>query len=212
MLNATTDTSTMNSNTVVFADGARGALVSVPVPGDPDGAVEVMLEGGQSIIVPADVLELQESGFYQVAVYASSFEVQTGFGVQTGNEDAQVFPVVEETLSVGKREVLTGRVRFRTQVTERTETVDEPLIRTEISTRRVEVNQFVDAPPAVRYEGDTMIVPILEEVLVVEKRLRVKEEVYITQVRTEHHAPQTVTHRAETLMEERLPAEDTVSV
>ena len=208
MLNTTNTNKTTEK--VIFADGVHGTFVSVPQ--DSDGTVEVMLESGQSLLVPADVLVLQESGFYQVAVYASSFEVQTGFGMQTGNENAQVFPVVEETLSVGKREVLTGQVRFRTEVTERMETVDVPLIRTEVSTRRVEVNQFVDAPPAVRYEGDTMIVSILEEVLVVEKRLRVKEEVYITQVQTEHHAPQTVTLRAETLVEERLPAEDTVSL
>ena len=103
-------------------------------------------------------------------------------------------------------------MRFRTEVTERTQTIDEPLLRTEVSTRRVEVNQFVDTPPAVRYEGDTMIVPILEEVLVVEKRLRVKEEVYITSIQTEHRAPQTVTLRAETLTEERLPAENPVSL
>ncbi len=206
MLNTTTDTSEIDTDKVVFADGTRGALVSVPVPEDPDGTAEVMLESGQSIIVPADVLVLQEGGFYRVAVYASSF------GKQNGNQDAQVIPLAEETLSVGKREVETGRVRFRTEVTERTETVDEPLLRTEVSTRRVEVNQFVDSPPTVRYEGDTMIVPILEEVLVVEKRLRVKEEVYITQVQTEHHAPQTVTLRTETLVEERLPAENTISL
>lgn len=218
MADMMTDVNKVDTDKVVFADGTRGVIVSVPVPGDPDGTVEVMLESGQSIIVPADVLVLQESGFYQVAVSASSFGTQTGPGQtgpgQTGpgSEDMQVIALAEETLAVGKREVETGRVRFRTQVTERAETVDQPLLRTEVSTRRVEVNQFVDTPPAVRYEGDTMIVPILEEVLVVEKRLRVKEEVYITQVQTEHHEPQTVTLRTETLVEERLPTEDTVSV
>ncbi len=212
MADMMTNASKMDTDKVVFADGTRGVLVSVPVPEDPDGTAEVMLEGGQSIIVPADVLVLQDSGFYQVAVSASSFDRQTGFDGQTGSQDAQVIPLVEESLAVGKREVETGRVRFRTEVTERTETIDQPLLRTEVSTRRVEVNQFVDTPPAVRYEGDTVIIPIMEEVLVVEKRLRVKEEVYITQVQTEHHAPQTVTLRTETLVEERLPAEDTVSL
>ncbi len=204
MLNATTDTDkVIDIDEVIFADGTRGSLVSVPVPEDPDGTAEVMLGSGRSIIVPANVLVMQEGGSYRVAVAASSFERQAG------GEAVQVIPLVAETLTVGKREVETGRVRFRTAVTERTETVDEPLLRTEVSTRRVEVNQFVDSPPAVRYEGDTMIVSILEEVLVVEKRLRVKEEVYITQVQTEHHAPQMVTLRTETLVEERLPAEDT---
>ncbi|MGI4789010.1 MAG: DUF2382 domain-containing protein [Janthinobacterium lividum] len=56
---------------------------------------------------------------------------------------------------------------------------------------RVEINEFVENPPPVRYEGNVMIIPILEEVLVVEKRLRLKEEVYIMQVQTECHEPQS---------------------
>ena len=207
---------------VMFEDGTRGVLASSPLPAAPNGMVEVVLDDGQRLLVPFDVLVPQAEGSYRVAVHPAGF----GSGLESGLEsrleagldaardasETQVIPLAEETLSVGKRQVETGRVRFRTEVTERTETVDVPLLRTEVSTRRVEVNQFVDAAPAVRYEGDTMIVPILEEVLIVEKRLRVKEEVYITQVQTEHHAPQTVTLRTEALAEERLPAENTAII
>ena len=62
---------------------------------------------------------------------------------------------------------------------------------------RVELNQELDGPVAVRYEGDTMIVPILEEVLVVQKRLVLKEEIRITRRRREFHAPQSVVLRRE---------------
>jgi stress response protein YsnF len=37
----------------------------------------------------------------------------------------------------------------------------------------------VDQPPALREEGDVLIVPVLEEVVVVEKRLVLKEELRI---------------------------------
>ena len=195
---------------VVFEDGTRGVLASSPLPASPNGLVEVVLDDGQRLLVPFDLLVPQAEGSYRVSVHPGGFAA--GVDAAAGASTSQVIPLAEETLSVGKRQVETGRVRFRTEVTERTQPVDEPLLRTEVSTRRVEVNEFVDTPPAVRYEGDTMIVPILEEVLVVEKRLRVKEEVYITTVQTEHHAPQTVTLRAETLVEERLPLEDTVSL
>ena len=202
---------------VTFEDGTRGMLASSLLPAAPNGLVEVVLDNGQRLLVAFDVLVPQEEGSYHVPMHSSGFDrgqdmAAIDKAAETEAAETQVIPLVEETLSVGKREVLSGQVRFRTEVTERTETVDVPLLRTEVSTRRVEVNQFVDAPPAVRYEGDTMIVSILEEVLVVEKRLRVKEEVYITTVQTEHHAPQTVTLRAETLVEDRLPAEDTVSL
>lgn len=215
----TTDVLTNAETTkiVVFEDGTRGMLVSSPLPAAPNGMVEVVLDNGQRLLVQFDVLIPQEEGSYQVPAHPAGFysDQETAAEDEFLEDeivDVQVIPLAEETLSVGKREVETGRVRFRTEVTERTETINQPLLRTEVSTRRVEVNQFVDTPPAVRYEGDTMIVPIWEEVLVVEKRLRVKEEVYITQVQTEHHEPQTVTLRTEALVEERLPAENTVSV
>jgi hypothetical protein len=49
-----------------------------------------------------------------------------------------------------------------------------------------------------------MIIPVLEEVLVVEKRLRVKEEVHITRVRKEVHTPTHVTVREETVNVKRV--------
>ena len=191
---------------VIFEDQTRGTLLPSLLTAPDGGMAEIMLDTGQRLFVPLDTLMPLEGGGYRVAAHPSGFDAAPQADFETDSE--QVIPLVAEVLTVGKREVETGRVRFRKDVTERTETVDEPLLRTEVSTRRVEINQFVDSPPPVRYEGDAMIIPILEEVLVVEKRLRVKEEVYITQVRTEHHDPQTVTLRRETLVEERLSAKD----
>jgi stress response protein YsnF len=34
--------------------------------------------------------------------------------------------------------------------------------------------------PTQHYEGDTLVIPVLEEVLVLEKRVRLKEEVRVT--------------------------------
>ncbi len=185
---------------VVFADGTRGTVLAMPTLGDPDGIVEVLLDSGpsgQTLFVPISALAESSEGGYRVAAQPA------GFGAAADDEEI-VIPLVEETFSVGKREIETGRVRFSTTVTERVETVDEPLFRTEVEIKRVPVGRFVDTPPAVRYEQDVMIVPIMEEVLVVEKRLRVKEEVYISQKREEYRSPQQVTLRTEVLSEERL--------
>jgi len=61
------------------------------------------------------------------------------------------------------------------------------------------INQPVTsaAPPEVRQQGDTTIYPVLEEVVVVEKRLMLREEVHVTRVRTESRSRQTVTLRTE---------------
>jgi uncharacterized protein (TIGR02271 family) len=63
------------------------------------------------------------------------------------------------------------------------EEIEAELLREEVTIHRVPVNEYVDSPPPIRYEDDRIIVPVLEEVLVVEKRLLVKEEVVITKRR-----------------------------
>ncbi len=59
-----------------------------------------------------------------------------------------------------------------------------------------------------RQEGDTLIVPVIEEMLVTVKRLVLVEEVRITRVQGTHRKPQTFTLRKEHIEIERLAGED----
>jgi uncharacterized protein (TIGR02271 family) len=111
--------------------------------------------------------------------------------------DVTKVPVIEERLEVGKREVEAGVVRARKVVHERQEAVDVPLARERVEVERVPINRVVDQAPAVRTEGDVTIIPVVEEVLVVEKRLMLREEVRLTKRREETHEQQTVTLRRE---------------
>ena len=88
-------------------------------------------------------------------------------------------PRVEERLSVGKRSVMTGRVRVRKTVRRRTQTLDIPLRREDAVVRRVPVNRVVPGPVAVRRQGSVTIVPVLEEVPVVTTQLLLREELHI---------------------------------
>lgn len=115
---------------------------------------------------------------------------------------------VEERLDVGTREVVTGRVRLVKRVREREETVDPPLQREVVAIRRIVLNREVDGPVPVRQEGDVMIVPVLEEVAVVTKRLVLKEELHVTLRRYNEHRPQQVALREETIDVERVPEQD----
>jgi len=117
---------------------------------------------------------------------------------------AVVLPVVEEELEVSRREVETGRVRVTKKVHERTQVVDEPSWAEEVTVERVPVGEVVDSPPPVRYEGDTMIVPVLEEELLVVKRLVVKEVLRITRRRRERREPFEVKLREEEALVERV--------
>lgn len=116
-------------------------------------------------------------------------------------------PLVEEQLAVGTRVVDTGRgVRIHKTVSEKSVTIDEPLAHDEVDVRHVPVDRIValDDAPATRYEGDTLVVPVLEEVLVVERRLRIKEELHITRIRHEERYHDTVPLKAEQVQVERF--------
>lgn len=119
-------------------------------------------------------------------------------GNQSGN--LTVVPVVQEELVVSKRVVETGQgIRVCKKIRRREEFIDELLAREDVVVERVAINEIVSSAelPGVRYEGTTMILPVLEEVLVVEKRTILKEEVRITSTRSEFREPQRVVVRSE---------------
>ena len=88
--------------------------------------------------------------------------------------------LAEEELAVAKREVEHGRAVVRTRVEEREEIAEIALRQEDVSVERVPVGLPVDVAPAVREEDGVLIVPILEERLVIETRLILKEEIRIT--------------------------------
>jgi uncharacterized protein (TIGR02271 family) len=85
-----------------------------------------------------------------------------------------------EELRVDKKTVETGRVRVRTHLSEQTAWVQEELAREDVEIEWVDVGREVDAVPEIRTEGDTLIIPLFEEVLVVEKRLVLRKEIHLT--------------------------------
>lgn len=120
----------------------------------------------------------------------------------SGRDDTRI-PLVEEQAIVGKRIVETGRVSVRTHVEERTEFVRDAITREDVEVTRVPVDRMVDDVPVVRTEGDTTIIPIVEEVLVVEKRIMLREEVHIRRRTSIEPVEQEVTLRATRAIVER---------
>ena len=110
--------------------------------------------------------------------------------------DLTKIALVEERISLGKRTIETGRVQVSTHVEARHETVREALVHEDVIVERVQIGRMVDAAPLPRQDGDTWIIPVVEETLVVEKRLLLKEEVHV--IRTSRLEPfeQDVTLRA----------------
>jgi uncharacterized protein (TIGR02271 family) len=124
----------------------------------------------------------------------------------TAEEDrAAAIPVFEEKLHVDKTISETDRVFIRTSVLERTEYADLDLRSDEATIERVPVGRIVDAPPAIRQEGGTVIVPVLEEIMVVQKRLLLKEEIHIRRQDIVQHIREPVRLRSEEVSLERQP-------
>ena len=107
-------------------------------------------------------------------------------------ESDLVIPVVEESARIEKVVRPVSRVRVSTEVTDHVERVEADLAREEIEVVRVPMNQPVDAVPPIREENGTMIYPVVEEVLVVEKRLVLREEVHLIRRRLSDHVQQDV--------------------
>lgn len=132
--------------------------------------------------------------------------------VAMNESDTVVIPVIEETLSVGKRVVEGGGVRIVKSVITEEATIEEPTVHEAATVDRVAINRFLEPGedlPKSRREGDTLIIPIFEEVVVTEKRMRITEELHILLTRTETVTPQTTTIRREQVHIEPLaPAND----
>ena len=192
---------------VTEPEGLRGTVDTTQWPLDGTRKeVLLRLDDGRSLMIPAAALHPSGEGGYRLTLAGTDLRRLSAALEHAAGGDKVVVPVVAEELAVGKREVETGRVRVTKLVHEEQRVVDQPLASEEVTVERVSVNRVVQSPVEVRHEGETMIVPVLEEVLVVEKRLMLREEVRITRRRSETHRPQTVTLRKEEIKIDRIPA------
>lgn len=125
-------------------------------------------------------------------------------------DDHAAVQVAEERATIGTREVMTGRVRISTT----TDTIEE-VVRQELEGSQAEVIRMPigrvlepgETPPGVRTEGSNVVVPIFEEVLVIEKRLLLKEEMHIQQHTTVENVEIPITVRKQRATVERVPLE-----
>lgn len=207
------------------AAGSAGAASPVPMPGErvmdahgvratvepsmhaQPGTVLLRSDDGQHVRVPAELIVRSDDGRYRCTVSLVELASSTG----PAAEEPLVIPVIEETVQVGKRVVTRGGWRISKTVELHEEIVDEPLTHDEVTVERVSVNRVIDpeALPGVRHEGDTMVVPIFEEVLVVEKRMLLKEELHVRRTRKEFRAPQRAVLRRERVSVERIDEDGT---
>lgn len=113
-----------------------------------------------------------------------------------------VLPLHTEDVSV-KRRTVKRDVRVRVQSTSHEQLVDEPLTHEKVEIERIAINRPIDVVPPVREEGDLTIISVVEEILVVERRLMLKEEIHLRRVRTTIRHRETITLHDEEVVVER---------
>lgn len=123
---------------------------------------------------------------------------------RTGPGEGGVLPVIQEELEIGRRRVQTGAVRVRKVVHEEDVDIPGQLLTERVTTERVPVGRVVQLRPLVREEGDTVVIPVVQERLVVRTELVLVEEVRITTHREVRDAAQVVGVRREEAVVERL--------
>jgi stress response protein YsnF len=115
----------------------------------------------------------------------------------------RTIPIAEDEFSVHVEKKVSGRVRVTTQTNTLTETAAADLRHEDVQVKRVPVGIEVQQVSDIRVEGDTTIVPVFEEVLVVEKRLMLKEEIHITRSASIERAETPVALRKQEAIVER---------
>jgi len=118
-----------------------------------------------------------------------------------------VIPLLAEEVAVSKQVVETGRVQVARVTHEREQLIDELLAHETVEINRTPIGRQVDTMPAIRDEDDTLVIPIVEEVLVIERRLLLKEEVRVRRVRSTERHQESVTLRHHEAVVTRLPVE-----
>ena len=104
-------------------------------------------------------------------------------------------PLHVEEISVSRRETKKANVQVALVTGTREQLIDEELTHVRIEIERVPIDRAVEVAPPTRQEGDITIIPVVEEIVVVERRLVLKEEVRVRRVSTKEQHQETVVLR-----------------
>ena len=100
-----------------------------------------------------------------------------------------------EEVVISRHQIDTTEVRIATVTHEASTIVREEFIRETVQIERTPIGRIVDSAPEVRQEGDVTIIPVIEEVIVVQRKLLLKEEIRVRRARTATEHVETVTLR-----------------
>jgi hypothetical protein len=175
----------MQINSIVHGDDKVGRVVGFEAEN-----VVVDFDDGSSSIFSVDKLILQPDGTYNISSIVKRVEIT--------DQQEMVIPVVQEELTVIKEKIERAKVLINKRIETRDEVVSTPTTTEEVVVEHIPIERIIeDQVPEIREEDGVLIIPIIEEITVVEKRLFLKEEVRISKRHKTSDSSQTVTLRKE---------------
>ncbi len=160
----------------VYGDGIKGVLIGPARFLDESKERLVRLEDGTELRVPSNALEPQPDGSFYLRSRQDSAQPQVNAPLAAASNLQPQITVAERPLEAVAPASPAAPVQ--------PESADAVMFRHGYSVRKVAVDRVLDEPVGPRQEGDTMIYPVMEEVLVVQKKLILREEIHVTPERS----------------------------
>jgi stress response protein YsnF len=182
---------------ITVQDASGRQIEAMLVDREADGSVRLQRSDGRVLHVPAEGIARREGDVLHLTA-----------PLDDADHETEVIPLVEEQLVVEKRVHSGATVEVHTRTQVREEEIDEVVAVETVDVKRVPIARYVDTPASIRKEGNTTIVPVHEEVLVVEKRLLLKEEWHVTKHTHERRETQRVTLRSQSADVARTEPDD----
>lgn len=175
-------------------EDSEGVVLPIQGVSQDESSLIVRLEDQSLAYVPIRYLQKKDEDHYHLAMSFRDLEKAPTY---------HVMPVVEERPVIQKKKVETEKISIRKKVEQKPKTVEETLSREEVRIERRTVHEIRPTPAEPRIEGSFHIIPVQEEILVVEKRFLVREEIWIEKVHVQHNEKITVDLRSENVTIDR---------
>lgn len=168
---------------VVSLDGHDvGTVEEVTGAGSDAQLVVRLVDGDRTMLVPWEVIDPERSDENLVVIQGAVGDLLEP-QMDVDEHETRSFALSAEEAIAHVHEVDRGRVLIDKTVELVPHEAQVEVGNDRVDVDRVAVDVEVDTPPEIRQEGETLIVPVVEEVLVVTKRYRIIEEVRVTKHR-----------------------------
>lgn len=168
----------------------------------------VCLSSGQRLRVSLDAFGRGEDATLTLAVGSDDVEAAAAAKAKPAEPEPLRVPVLGERVRLSKERVVTSRVRLHETVENERRELHAPLLREEVEVQHVPHGSAVpdpSNPPEPREVDGVLIIPVLEERLVVVKQLFLKEELHVCRLRKVEERTEVVDVRHVEVRVERLP-------